>query len=251
MKILLSSILLSFCFLVKANNISVVSYNVNYSFINEGVVEILGNIDADVVCLQETNVSWEKILTKKLKNKYPFISFKHYGTAGGLAVLSKLPIVKSNYIKNSVGWFPAWMITVLNGRDSIQLLNTHLKPGLTPKGRIGWNAYFKAEEIHIQEIKNFMKFLNPVLPTIILGDFNENDNGKSIKWLSKEGFFDALPLYDKKMKTWRWVILKGRYDHLIFNRNITCSEAKVFKQGKSDHFPIYGEFDVTYNLVSK
>lgn len=234
--------LLGICYLVKANSISVVSYNVNYSFINEGIVEILDTIDADVVCLQETNASWQKILTKDLKNKYPFTSFKHYGTAGGLAVLSKLPIVKSNYIKNKPGWFPAWAITVLNHGDSIQLLNIHLKPGLTSKGRIGWNAYFKAEQIHIQELTHFMKFLNSTLPTIILGDFNEN--GEAIKWLSEKGFSDALSMYDKKTKTWRWIILKGKYDHLVFNSKITCSKAQVFKVGKSDHFPVYAEFSI-------
>ena len=244
MKYFISYILLNVCFLVRAESIRIVSYNVNYHFINEEVTDILANIDADVVCLQETNTKWEEILTRNLKNKYPFISFKHYGAAGGLAILSKLPIVTSNYIKNNPGWFPAWIVTVMNGKDSIQLLNMHLKPGLTPKGRIGWNAYFKAEEVHVQELIHFIEFLNLKLPTIILGDFNEGDNGESIKWLSTQRFTDALPMYDKKTKTWRWVILRGRYDHLFFNQRITCTNAKVFKVGKSDHFPVYGEFDI-------
>ncbi|PCJ27187.1 MAG: hypothetical protein COA97_04255 [Flavobacteriales bacterium] len=245
MKNIISVLLLSFCFFVKANTISLLTYNVNYSFINKDIVSILDSINADVVCLQETNAKWEDILRKGLKNKYPFIQFKHYGTAGGLAILSKYPIIKSDYIKNQVGWFPAWAITIKKDKDSIQILNSHLKPGLTRKGRIGWNAYFKAGEVHINELDQFIKILDPRLPTLVLGDFNEGDKGKAMKWLRDEkGYKDALSIYDKRSKTWRWVILRGRYDHIVSNNKLLCIKAMVYKLGKSDHFPLLGIFEL-------
>jgi endonuclease/exonuclease/phosphatase family metal-dependent hydrolase len=229
----------------KANNISILTYNVNYSFINKKVSTILDSINADVVCLQETNTKWEEIIRNGLQDKYPHVEFKHYGTAGGLAILSKYPIIKINYLRNKSGWFPAAKITITKEQDTIQLLNVHLIPGLTKKGRIGWNAYFKAEEVHIEELTQFIKNLNTNLPTIILGDFNENDNGKTMKWLYDEmSFQDALPQFNKKTKTWRWVILRGRYDHLAFNKKLSCTNAKVYKLGKSDHFPVFGVFEI-------
>lgn len=228
---------------MNANNISFLSYNVNYSLINADVVTILDTINADIVCLQETNSRWEQILTAGLKDKYPYCEFRHCCTAGGLAILSKYPIIESNYIKNSTGWFPAWRGTIKKGQDTIQLLNVHLKPGLTKKGRIGWNAYFKADEIHIKELKQFTLDLNPNLPIILLGDFNENDKGKTMKWLQEElNFNDALSQFDKKSKTWRFVILRGRYDHMFFNKRLTCTNSAVFKIGKSDHLPLFSEF---------
>ncbi len=237
-------LLLFACFFAKANTISVVTYNVNYHFINKDVITILDSLNADVVCLQETNAKWETILTEGLRNKYPFIQFKHRGTAGGYATLSKYPIIKSKSIKNKAGWFPGWLVIIQKDQDSIQILNTHLKPKLTRKGIIGWNAYFKSEEIHIKELNAFITELNSELPTIILGDFNEGDKGKAIKWLKNEGFDDALPKFNKRTKTWRFIILRGRFDHIVFNSKLLCIKAMVCKTGKSDHFPVLGVFNI-------
>ena len=202
-------------------------------------------MDADVVCLQETNKKWENIIRKGLIKKYPHIYFKHLGMAGGMAILSKYPIVKSEVLKNQPGWFPAWVITVKKDGEYIQLLNVHLKPGLTEKGRLGWNAYFKAEDVHHKELAQFIDQIDPGIATVILGDFNENDKGKTMKWLREEkNFQDALPQFDKHTKTWRWILLRGRYDHLVSNDKLSCSDAKVFKLGKSDHFPIMGAFEL-------
>ncbi len=243
MKFITLSILILFYSYTKANKISVVTYNVNYSFINADIVNILDSIDADVVCLQETNKKWEQIIRDGLRDKYPYINFKHSGTASGLATLSKYPILNTCLIKNDPGWFPARVITIKKDQDTIQLLNTHLKPKLSHKGLIGWNAYFNADEIHIKELTQFISHLNPNLPTIILGDFNENDNGNMMKWLKKEmNFQDALSQFNTRSKTWRFILLRGRFDHLTFNNLLTCTNATVFKLGKSDHFPVFGEF---------
>ena len=103
------------CLFVSANSNSLVTYNVNYHFINKDVVNILDSINADVVCLQETNVSWETILREGLKNKYSFILFNNRGTAGGYGTLSKYPIIRNDYIKNKVGWFSSRRIIIKKG----------------------------------------------------------------------------------------------------------------------------------------
>lgn len=243
MKLIYVFILLLVGLFAKANDISILIYNVNYRFINHDIVTILDSIDADVVCLQETNSEWEQLLRNGLQDKYPFIYFKNYGTAGGLATLSKYPIIKSLLLKNDPGWFPAVLVSIRKGQDTIQLLNTHLKPKLSKKGLIGWNAYFKADEIHMKELSLFMKSLNVNTPTVILGDFNENDAGKMMKWLKKEmNFKDALSKFDKRSKTWRFLLLRGRFDHLTYNYLLSCKSATVYKLGKSDHFPVLGEF---------
>tara|TARA_B100000809_G_scaffold260127_1_gene306444 strand:- start:468 stop:1208 length:741 start_codon:yes stop_codon:yes gene_type:complete len=244
MKIIFTGLLFFSCFFTKANTISVLTYNVNYHFINKKVVSILDSINADVICLQETNKAWEDIIRAGLTSKYPFIEFKHRGTAGGYATLSKYPIIKNESIRNKAGWFPCWLITIKKEQDSIQILNTHLKPGLTRKGWIGWKAHFKKEEIHIKEIKQFLPKANPNLPVIILGDFNENDKGKTLAWLKGEGFEDALPKFDKRSKTWRFIILRARFDHIVSNNKLQCTNAGVYKLGKSDHFPLLGVFEI-------
>jgi len=245
MKLLTTILFVLFFVSVKANNISCVTYNVNYSFINEKIVPILEEINADVVILQETNAKWKEIIKNGLHKKYPHIKFRNIGSASGLAVLSKYPIIEIKYLRNKPGWFRSGLVTIKKDQDTIQFLNVHLKPPLSNKGLIGWNAYFKADEIHVEEIKQFMDSLNPNLPTIILGDFNENDNGKCLKWLQNEmNFTDALPLFDKRTKTWRFVLLRGRYDHIVFNKKFSCTHARVYKEGKSDHFPVFADFKI-------
>jgi exonuclease III len=229
----------------EANNISLLTYNVNYSFINKKVVDYLNKIDADVVCLQETNAEWEQLIRNGVQNKYHHIQFKHSGRAGGLAILSKYPIIKTNYLNNKFGWFRAALIHIKKGNDTIQLLNVHLRPPLSKKGWIGLNTYAKAQKIHVNELEYFMEKITPNLPTIILGDFNENDDGKAMQWLAKEKkYTDALRLFDKRTETWRFLILRGRYDHLVFNKNLNCIKSRVYKLGRSDHFPVFGKFEL-------
>ncbi|MGB0882341.1 MAG: endonuclease/exonuclease/phosphatase family protein [Vicingaceae bacterium] len=230
---------------LKADEITCVTYNVNYSFINKKVVPYLEKINADIVCLQETNAEWETLIKTGLKDKYKHIEFRHSGRAGGLAVLSKYPITKIEYLKNTFGWFRSAVITIKKEEDTLQLLNVHLRPPLSKKGWIGFNTYAKAQVIHVNELKLFMEKLNPDLPTLILGDFNENDDGKGLKWLASEKkYTDALPLFDKRTETWRFLILRGRYDHIVFNNKIKCIRARVYKLGKSDHFPVFGRFEI-------
>ena len=65
-----------------------------------------------------------------------------------------------------------------------------------------------------------------------------------MEWLRNKGFEDALSKFDKRTKTWRFVILRGRFDHLVFNDQLTCVQEKVYKLGKSDHYPVLGLFEL-------
>lgn len=234
-----------FLILGKANNVSILTYNVNYKLINKKIIPVLDEINADIICLQEVTTKWEEIIRSGLGDKYKYIKFKNSSASGGLAILSKYPILDIKYLRNKHGWFRSALITIKKEQDTLQLLNVHLKPPLSKKGLIGWKASFKADEIHTEELKSFMDSVNESLPTIILGDFNESDKGKSLQWLKDEkGFTDALPLFNKRTKTWRFILLWGRYDHITFNKQLTCSFAKVYKKGRSDHFPVYGEFNI-------
>ncbi|MGB0886578.1 MAG: endonuclease/exonuclease/phosphatase family protein [Vicingaceae bacterium] len=229
----------------KANNISVLTYNVNYKLINKKIIPVLDEINADIMCLQEVTTQWEKLIREGLESKYKHIKFRNSKASGGLAILSKYPIVKIQYLKNYAGWFRAALITIKKEENTLQLLNVHLKPPLSNKGLIGWNAFFKAEEIHVKELQHFMDSIPPNNPTLILGDFNESDKGKSLAWIkNKHQFKNALPLFDKRTKTWRFIFLKGRYDHILFNNRFNCTFSRVYKKGKSDHFPVLAHFKI-------
>ncbi|MDG1476959.1 MAG: endonuclease/exonuclease/phosphatase family protein [Vicingaceae bacterium] len=245
MKLITTLLFTLFFISVKANDISILTYNVNYKLINKKIIPVLDSINADIVCLQESNKKWEEIIRNGLEYKYAHMKYRNSNASGGLAVLSKYPILDVKYIRNRPGWFPAALITIKKDQDTLQILNVHLKPPLSDNGWIGWKASFKADIVHVEELKQFMKYVDPNLPTLILGDFNEGDKKKALKWLKDENnFTDALPLFDKRTKTWRFILLRGRYDHLTFNNKLTCKFARVYKEGRSDHFPVYGEFKI-------
>ena len=100
MKLIITTLFILLFISAKANSISILTYNVNYSFINKKIVPILDSINADVICLQEVNTEWEEIIRSGLQDKYAHINFRNSGAAGGMAILSKYPIIQINYLRN-------------------------------------------------------------------------------------------------------------------------------------------------------
>src|SRR6476469_7755146 len=83
---------------------SVLTYNVNFGGPRpELAIDAIARADADVVCLQETNPAWEQSVRAGLGSVYPHISFHHGPVAGGMAMLSKLPVRRIDYLAPQVG----------------------------------------------------------------------------------------------------------------------------------------------------
>ena len=95
----------------------------------------------------------------------------------------------------------------------------------------------------MKELKGFIKNIDAKRPIIIAGDFNENENGKAIKWLLEQGFTDTLSNYDAYSKTWKWEVsygieLTNRYDHIVISKHLDCTGACVEEVEASDHMPV-------------
>jgi len=225
-------------------SVRVVTYNVNWGFSNPGeVARFLDQADADVVCLQETHSRWEVYLKSSLGCKYPYQVFEDRGGAGGIAIMSKYRISDAGLIKPEEGWFPGLLSTVETPIGEVRFLNVHLKPPLSDRGSASVSAMYNASSIHLEEIQDFLKHTDPHKPLIILGDFNENDRDKAVRWLVGQGYTDALRAYDSYSKTWKWdlsygLALSGRYDHIMIGEGLGCSAAAVFEVDASDHMPV-------------
>ena len=82
----------------------------------------------------------------------------------------------------------------------------------------------------------------------VAGDFNESESKGAIQSLFDREMTDALSLYDKKSKTWFWRLMPGvnlsnRYDHIIFNKYLSCTGACVTRVQASDHMPVLAVFE--------
>jgi endonuclease/exonuclease/phosphatase (EEP) superfamily protein YafD len=79
-----------------------------------------------------------------------------------------------------------------------------------------------------------------------MGDFNEDDKGGALEWLSGQGMTDALAEFDHASKTWRWkvslITLQSRLDHIVYSSNLHCFRCQVIPSGGSDRFPLLSVF---------
>lgn len=234
----------------KGRHVSVLTYNVNYAMPEpKETLKAILESKADVIFLQETNEKWEKLLRRKLKEKYPHSLFR-YPTgkflAAGQAIFSMHKVREIKFIKSSVGWFPAWLLEVDTPIGKMQVLALHLKPVTRKNGRRDAAAVEETMEVHLKEIGAFYPSVKKDAPTLVLGDLNEGDSGDTAKWLKDQGFTDALPEFDRKTPTWRWKVgkmpLKERPDHILYSKHLHCYEAKVMEKGGSDHYPVLAGF---------
>ncbi len=241
--------------------LSVISYNVNFGLASCGgdpmgtpaagpcradpdTVELLEALDADVLMLQETTPAWEAVLRPRLAARYPHATFHgpgHY-TAGGNATLSKLPILKDESLPSPLRWFPANRLVVAASFGELELLNVHLRPAISERG--SWvEGYFSTGHLRKREIDSYLPSLDPKLPTIVAGDFNEDTNGAALETLAKLGFESALSEQDRSAKTWHWTAyglpLALTLDHVAYETSAFVVEsAEVIPGGRSDHQPV-------------
>jgi len=230
-------------------HIKVMSYNVNYGLAGDAaIIQVIDSSGCDVVFLQETTPEWEQALKEAFEDKYPYIGFRHCCGAGGLAVLSRFSFDSQELIDPPEGgWFPAWRIILDTPLGKIQALNVHLRPQVSDSGSVV-SGYFTTGTIRERQMQRFVKYLDPDLPTLIVGDFNENRSGDAVAHLLQQGYQTALPEFSPYQDTWRWKTSLGtvssQLDHIAYDRRLEPLNVWVLRAGTSDHLPLVGIFEL-------
>jgi vancomycin resistance protein VanJ len=234
---------------VKPGQLKVLTFNVNYGGVDPSrSAEAILASGADLVALQETNPAWETVLTSRLKGRYPHQRYFHAPAAGGLAFLSRWPLGPTNLSPPpSGGWFAAWHAEVQTPLGRVHLLNVHLRPPIGESGATSSmpSAYLSTRPIRASEMAHHMAGLPARGPVLVLGDFNEGDQGRAVTLLRKRGFASALGSKDPATATWQWQTSLGpirtRLDHILF-RGLRLKGAQVLPEAASDHFPVEAVF---------
>lgn len=227
---------------------TITTYNINYGMVRPDLgVKAIHKTNADIVCLQETNPEWIAYLKTHLGDRYPHIISHDSPGAGGLAFLSRFPLEEVELIQPEAGWFPAWIVKTRTPAGPIQILNLHLHPKLSEQGSVSLGALALTPGTRRREVEQFHARLHPDVPTIILGDFNENESGPAFLFLTGKGFSDALGKFDTRTATWNWktsyrVTLHDRFDHVLYSPSLRCQAASVIREGASDHLPVAATF---------
>lgn len=226
--------------------VRVMTYNVNFGLAGDPTaIAVLDEGWADLVVLQETTPAWERQLRSELQPTYPHMRFRHSGGAGGLAALSKVPFEERDYLPARAGWFPAWRLVFDTSLGPLQVLAVHLRPPVSDGGSVV-SGYFTTPSIRAREIRDHFAALDPSLPTLVVGDFNEGAGGRALVFLRERGIQSALPQFDTPQDTWHWSTSIGsiemQLDHIAHDERLEPLSVRVVPAGSSDHWPVAGVF---------
>jgi len=228
-----------------ARALRLMTFNVNYG--NPSPTEALDTIedaDVDVVLLQEVTSEWKRLLQARFQTRYPHQVYRiHSRAAGGLAVLSKVPISAEEVIPSPErGWFPAQRLVVDTTFGALQILNVHLRPAIDGGSWI--KGFMTTPPLRRREIETYWRKLAKNLPTVIAGDFNEDMTGQAISYLTKQSLSRVAT---QGPTTWRYQVhgtsgvsdlLKLDIDHVMIDKQLKASDALVIDAGASDHRPV-------------
>jgi endonuclease/exonuclease/phosphatase family metal-dependent hydrolase len=196
------------------------------------------------VLLQEVTTEWKRLLGDRFAKQYPHVMFRiHKRAAGGLAVLSKLPIKTEELFASPVtGWFPAERLVIESGFGALQILNVHLRPAID--GGSWFKGFMTTPPLRKREIESYWRKMVKDMPTIVAGDFNEDPSGSAVSFLTKQG----LSRVDTKgPTTWHYEVmthgkasdlLKLDIDHVLVDGRLSGRDGTVLDEGASDHRPV-------------
>ncbi|KIL43057.1 endonuclease/exonuclease/phosphatase family protein [Jeotgalibacillus campisalis] len=237
----------------------------------EEKIEILARTivdnDYDVIALQE--VSQKNASDARVDEHYGYVlldklkalgraedemvwTFSHYSydtQAEGLAILTRLPIVRTSEFFITASHDPAvWKTrsivraTVLYGKQEIDLYSCHL----------GW--WNDLEEPYKEQVDRLMEKVDSQRLSILLGDFNNDAGitGEGYTYLVEKGLFDTYTLAENKdsgvtisgkIAGWSENERQLRIDFIFANQPVRVAYSRVIFNGEnqpvvSDHFGV-------------
>jgi endonuclease/exonuclease/phosphatase family metal-dependent hydrolase len=228
-----------------ARALRLMTFNVNYGnpTPNEAL-DAIEKADVDIVLLQEVTSEWKRQLATRFEKRYPHQVYRiHSRAAGGLAVLSKIPITAEEVLASPErGWFPAQRVVVDTAFGDLQILNVHLRPAIDGGSWI--KGFMTTPPLRRREIEAYWRKLAKGVPTVVAGDFNEDPSGSALAYLTRQSLSRvATP----GPTTWRYQVhgksgmsdlLKMDIDHVMIDERLHARDARVIDAGASDHRPV-------------
>lgn len=214
------------------------------------IAEVLKEIDADVVALQEVvgmdqgtrEFNQVRAIAEELGFDFRIgENRRHRGAAYGNAVLSRLPIhADHNHDLTCRAYEPRGCLEVaitVAGRKSVplQIFNVHLGTGFFERR---YQAHRLLEVIAGDS--------DPSSPRIILGDFNEWTRGLTTRLLSRHLNSAEPEQRLGRARTYPGVFPLLHLDHVYYNSLLQLQKISVHRSrlalAASDHLPIVADF---------
>ena len=210
-------------------------------------VAAIGSTGADILCLQEINASWEAVLRERYASSYPYMLFAPKENAGGLGFLSRYPLIDRGVIQPPAGVHPGWIAEVVLPTFTLQVVHVHLRSLFNGEGSPPAN-FFEVGDLHREEMQLFFQHVDPSLPTVVAGDFNEGIEGAAVRWLEDRGFQNTLHAFRPGQFTWAGRSVGQTYDlaidHVMAGPAFDLLDARTSRLGNSDHLPVTAQLEL-------
>jgi endonuclease/exonuclease/phosphatase family metal-dependent hydrolase len=215
------------------------------------IVEVLREIDADIVALQEVlslrggapEKDQARYISEQMESAYAIGGTRlHKGAIYGNVVLSRLPLLESRNYDISVrgreerGCMRADISA--NGIGLLHVFNVHL-------GTAFLERRHQARKLINTAILNNQE---PAGARIMLGDFNEWTRGLTTRLLASHLTSADIRAHLPRAKTYPGVLPFLHLDHIYFDAALTLDRLTLHKSRTalvaSDHLPLVADFEI-------
>ena len=254
------------------NGITICSYNVKNFYgepskkrqeVAADILQYLQSKEADIICLQEADLSGQNSFTKKnMQNKLPDASglkYFHSSSVRGPVTYSRFPIIRKEEVR-----FPKTGNMIIQSdlkidQDTIRLFNCHLESyHFSPKDidSLDSISFNKQEESYrrvrytgsklkqafikrAQQAESLRQLIsNSPYDVILCGDFNDTPVSYTYHTVS-QGLEDAFVISGKGIgNTYAGKLPSFRIDYIFYSPGFNSFNFQVDQVEYSDHYPI-------------
>ncbi|WP_455584060.1 endonuclease/exonuclease/phosphatase family protein [Bacteroides sp.] len=263
---------------IPEGSIKILSYNI-MSFGNmekengkNAVLEYLRQSNADIICLQEHNISLTAKIHLNAKEvqeglkMYPYKHIQHVGKEGGnngIAIYSKYPILSARKLEYESSYNGSAIYELKINEDTITVINNHLESNkLTKEDKVVYEEMLKDPNAH--KVKSGTRHLVRKLAEasairakqadviaaeiaasrhpyiIVCGDFNDTAISYTHRVIS-ENLNDAFTESGQGLGiSYNQNKFYFRIDNILISKNLKAYNCTVDRSIKdSDHYPIW------------
>jgi len=219
----------------------------------ERIVEVLSEIDADIIGLQEVlcvqgqedRNDQAHFIARELGLEFRLGENRQLkGGAYGNVVLSRFPLSEArNHDISIVGREQRGCLRVdvnLHGQQPLHIYNVHLGTSFIERRRQARKL------LHDDVLKNG----DHIGPRVLLGDFNEWTRGLASRMLEEHFQSADIRLHLGRARTYPGVLPFLHLDHIYFDDALELMDAKLHRSRNalvaSDHLPIVAEFRIRH-----
>lgn len=217
----------------------------------EKSIDAIDSSGVDVVCLQELTPELAKAFNERLGSRYPHRAFTPKTGTWGIGLASRHPLSAVKVFEQSPNKMPAVEARVRVGKTSVMLSCVHFYPaGASGKRDASFLQQMAANaETRVKQAETVLARYEKVKgPLVVLGDFNEDANGKAVEVFTHAGFLNGCrssnaqcgPTWPGATSVFPAVV---QIDHVL-GRELHFDSAQVVKSGGSDHYPVIAAIDL-------